>query len=269
MRPASTRKAISTGAAGPPRPSTRRDQTSHSSRRCPRRSVTRRLRALPGDRTLDDRLGHPGAAHPQAPDVLQEQQDPGRKRAQRRGYLADGVRGGHAVVVEGKDEERPGGRQRLHRHRPDVVLDPEVLARAVDTRGPRVGVHRLEADAELADRGEVPGFPALADPADAADVGLGERPAVVPQLQPVREQLEDDLGRAGVLGVLDQLEDEVGPLAVQLSEQVQHGGVPAVPGDILLADLLVVSRHRCPPPCCVRAESPARGDDQENGITWS
>ena len=84
---------------------------------------------------------------------------------------------------------------------------------------------------------------ALADPADAAHVGLGEGPAVMPQLQPVLEQLEGQLGRAGVLGVLDQLEDEVGALAVQLPEQVQHGRVPAVPGDVLLADLLVVGWH--------------------------
>src|SRR6185503_9395709 len=106
-----------------------------------------------------------------------------------------------------------------------------------------VGVHRLEADAEPPDRGEVTGLGALADPADAAHVGLGERPPVVPQLEPVREQLEGQLGRAGVLGVLDQLEDEVRALAVQLAEQVEHGGVPAVPGDVLLADLLVIGWH--------------------------
>src|ERR1700743_1323418 len=57
-------------------------------------------------------------------------------------------------------------------------------------------------------------------------------------------ELEAQLGRPGVLGVLDQLEDEVGPLAVQLAEQVQHRGVPAVAGDVLVADLLVVGWHR-------------------------
>jgi hypothetical protein len=36
----------------------------------------------------------------------------------------------------------------------------------------------------------------------------------VPDLEPVAEQLESQRGRARVLGVLDQLEDEVGALAV-------------------------------------------------------
>src|ERR1700730_9397528 len=93
------------------------------------------------------------------------------------------------------------------------------------------------------DRGKVPGLRAFADPAHAADVGPGERPPLVPQLQPVTEHLEGQLGRSGVLGVLDQLEDEVRALAVQLAEQVEHGGVPAVPGDVLLADLRVIGWH--------------------------
>ena len=226
-------------------------------------------RILPGDRPLDDRLGHPGAAGPQPLDASQEQQGAGLDRAQRRGDLPDGGRGGHRVVVEGEDEERPARKQRLRRERPDVVLDPEVLAAAVNARALRVGVYRLEADAELPDRGEVPALPALADPADAADVGLGEGPPVVPQLQAVLEELEGQLGRARVLGVLDQLEDEVGALAVKLPEQVEHGGVPAVPGDVLLADLGVVSRHRRPPPPPGRRQPPARADHPENEITWS
>src|ERR1700730_16690291 len=93
------------------------------------------------------------------------------------------------------------------------------------------------------DRGKVPGLRAFADPAHAADVGPGERPPVVPELQPVAGHLEGQLGRSGVLGVLDQLEDEVRAIAVQLAEQVEHGGVPAVPGDVLLADLLVIGWH--------------------------
>ena len=154
-------------------------------------------------------------------------------------------RGGHGVVIEGEDEQGPGGRRpaAVHRERPDVVLDPEVLVPAVDARRPGVGVHRLEPDAELPDLGEVAGLPALADPADAADVRLGERPAVVPHLQPVGEELEGQLGRARVLGVLDQLEDEVSAIAVQLAEQIQYGGVPAVPGDVLVADLPVIGWH--------------------------
>ncbi len=135
----------------------------------------------------------------------------------------------------------------LRRGRPDVVVDPEVLGAAVHARGGGVRVHRLEADAELADLREVPGLPALGDPADAPHVGLGERPAVVPDLQPVAEQLERQRGRARVLGVLDQLEDEVGALAVQVPEKIKHGGIPAVPGDVLVADLRVVRWHPGPP----------------------
>ena len=196
---------------------------------------------------LDDRDGHPGAAHPQPGDAGQEQQDARLERGQRRGDLADRDRCGHVVVIEGEHEQGPGPGPGIGHVGPDVILDPEVLVPAVDVRAAGVGVDRLESDAELADRGEVAGFAALADPADAADVGFGERPSVVPQLQPVRRQLEGQLGGPGVLGVLDQLEDEVSPLAVQLPEQIQHGGVPAVPGDVLLADLLVVGWHRRSP----------------------
>jgi hypothetical protein len=151
-------------------------------------------------------------------------------------------------MVERKDEQCPGRGSRRHRERPDEALDPELLGCAVDVRRPGVGVHRLEADAEFPDLGEVGGLAAVAHPADAAHVGFGKGPAVVPQLQPVLEQLEGQLGRARVLGVLDQLEDEVGALAVELPEQVEHCGVPAVPGDVLLADLLVIGWHRRPTP---------------------
>ncbi len=201
------------------------------------------------DRALQDRPGDPDAPDAQPPDVRQEQQDPRLDRVQGRGYLPHGDRGGHAVVVEGEDEQGPvcGLTQRVDGKRPDVHLDPEVLARTVDARGLRVRVHRLEADAELPDLGEVSGFAALADPADAADVRFGEGPAVVPHFQAIFKQLEGQVGRASVLGVLDQLEDEVGALAVQLPEQIQHSGVPAVPGDVLVADLLVVGWHRSPP----------------------
>src|SRR5260370_36171083 len=76
------------------------------------------------------------------------------------------------------------------------------------------------------------------------------------ELRPVIEKVEGRLGRAGVLGVLDQLEDEVGALAVELPEQVQHGRVPAVPGDVLLADPLIVGWHGSILPA--RSAGPAR-----------
>ena len=178
----------------------------------------------------------------------QKQQGARLDAVQRRGDLPDGDRGGDGAAVEGEDEHGACrvAAEALGGIGPDVRLNPEVLSPAVDVRGAGVRVHRLEADAELPDLGEVPGLPALADPADAAHVGLGEGPAVMPYLQPVGEELEGQLGRARVLGVLDQLEDEVGPLAVELPEQVQHRGVPAVAGDVLVADLPVVGRHRAP-----------------------
>ncbi len=197
---------------------------------------------------LDDRAGDSGAVGPQPGDVAQEQQGRGLDPVQRGGDLPGGGGRGHRVVVEREHEQGLGGVlvrgvYGIHGGRPHVVVDPEVLRAAVDARGPGVRVHGLEADAELPDLGEVPGLPALRDPGHAAHVRLRERPAVVPDLQPVAEQPEVQPGRARVLGVLDQLEDEVGALAVQVAEQIEHGRVPAVTGDVLIADLLVVRWH--------------------------
>src|SRR5579859_918066 len=93
---------------------------------------------------------------------------------------------GHRVVVEGEDEQRAAAVYRVERERADVVLDPEVLALAVDVRGFRVRVDRLEADAELADLGEV--LVAAGHAADGTDVGRGERATVVTDLKAVLEQ---------------------------------------------------------------------------------
>src|SRR6202035_180038 len=105
-----------------------------------------------------------------------------------------------------------------------------------DARGLGVRVHRLETDAELADLREISGLPALADPADATNVGLGEGPAIVAHLQAIVKKREGHLVRSRILSVLDHLEDEVGALAIELSEQVQHSCVPAVTGNILVTD---------------------------------
>ncbi len=137
-----------------------------------------------------------------------------------------------------------GSAERLHGIGPDVLLDPEILGAAVDPRTVGVGVDRLEADAELADLGQVIRLGALTDAADAADVGHGEVAPVVPDLQPIGEKGERQVGRAGVLSVLDQLEDEVRALAVELAEQFEHGRVPAVAGDVLRPDLVILSGHQ-------------------------
>ena len=201
---------------------------------------------------LDDRTGDPGAADAQPPDAGEEQQRARLDGGQGRGYLPHGDRGGDGAVIEGKDEQGAPAvlaafAGRVNGGGPDVHVDTEMLAAAVHARGAGVGVHRFESDAELPDLGQVAGFRALADPAHTPDVGLGERPTVMADLEPITEKLKGQLGRARVLGVLDQLEDEVGALAVQLPEQVQHRGVPAVPGDVLVADRLVVRWHRRPP----------------------
>src|ERR1017187_10788096 len=101
-------------------------------------------------------------------------------------------------MVEREYEESTGCGliQRICRKRPDVLLDPEMLVRTVDTRGLGVRVHRLEPDAELTDLGEIPGLSALADPAHATNVGFGERPAVVPHLQAILGQPAGPLPRA-------------------------------------------------------------------------
>src|SRR6266571_8163328 len=113
-------------------------------------------------------------------------------------------------MVEREDEDSPGRRliQRICGKRPDVVLDPEMLVRTVDARVLGIRVHRLETDAELADLREISGLPALTDPADATNVGFREGPAIVLHLQAIFKKLEGQLCRAGILGVLDQLEDE-------------------------------------------------------------
>jgi hypothetical protein len=65
----------------------------------------------------------------------------------------------------------------------------------------------------------------------------------VPDLEPIGEKGEGQVCRARVLGVLDQLEDEVRPLTVELAEQFEHGRVPAVAGDIFRPDLVILSGH--------------------------
>jgi hypothetical protein len=44
----------------------------------------------------------------------------------------------------------------------------------------------------------------------------------MPHLQAIFKEFEGQLRRADILGVLDQLEDEVGALAVELPEQIQQ-----------------------------------------------
>ena len=132
-RPASTRKAISTGGASS---SARRCQASHSSAVLPSLdSVTRRGPGPPAaghsetDRSMTERP-HRRAPDPQPPDAPQEQQDPGLDRGQRRRDLPGRDRGGHGVVVEGEDEQRPGRGQGQR-------LDRETAGRSSRSRSAR------------------------------------------------------------------------------------------------------------------------------------
>src|SRR5713226_7795489 len=105
----------------------------------------------------------------------------------------------------------------------------------------------------------------MSDPADAPDVGVGEGPAIVPYLQPILEELKSQLPRADVLGILDQLENEMRPVAVQLPEEIEHGCVRAVPGDVLRTDLVVVSGHRRPPRAAYGTLKPGSPEAREPG----
>ena len=212
---------------------------------------------LGGDGALQHRGGDlvPADSHPL--DAPQEQQRPEPEPGQRGGDLRGGSGRGKIAPVEGKDEQGLArGASRRDGNRADVALDPEMLARAVHAGRLRVRVDRLESDAEPADRRQVPGLRGIADPADAPDVGVGEGPAIVPHLKAIVEELKREFPRAGILGILDQLEDEVRPVAVQLPEKIEHGRVRAVPGDVLRTDLFVVSGHQRPPRAAYGTLSP-------------
>src|SRR5216683_1698584 len=105
----------------------------------------------------------------------------------------------------------------------------------------------------------------MSDPADAPDVGVGEGPAIVPYLQPILEELKSQLPLADVLGILDQLENEMRPVAVQLPEEIEHGCIRAVPGDVLRTDLVVVSGHRRPPRAAYGTLKPGSPEARKRG----
>src|SRR5687767_13705910 len=100
------------------------------------------------------------AVHAQPLDASKKQQRSELKVVERRGDLLNRSGGRGFIVIERKDEE---GLSRenvppAHGERSDVVLDAEVLVGAMNARRLRVRVHRLEADAELADLREVLGL---------------------------------------------------------------------------------------------------------------
>nr|WP_143728163.1 hypothetical protein [Micromonospora cremea] len=121
--------------------------------------------------------------------------------------------------------------------------DPEVLVAGVHLGHGGVGIDCLEADAEPPDRGQVTVLRGFADSADAPHIGLVEGPPVVADNEPLRFEYEAHLRRAGVLGVLQQLEDEVRSVGVEALQEAEVTGAFAVFPDVLLADARVVTGH--------------------------
>jgi len=95
----------------------------------------------------------------------------------------------------------------------------------------------------------------LKNSANAVHIGLVKWPTEVRKAQHVRRQAERHLARSTpcaplaecVFGVLQQLEDEVHPVVVPVSEQHRSdpSDVGSVPLPVLLANRRVVGRHRC------------------------
>jgi hypothetical protein len=187
-------------------------------------------------------------------DVSEEQQRAGTEVLEAVGDL---LLRAAVARLEGQDDLglACGAGRRRHHLRLDVVLDGEVLVARVNLGAVRERVDRLEADAEAADGVLV--LRALRDAADAAHVSLVERPPEVRELQPAGRQREGDAPRSArvaasterVLGVLEQLEDEVRAVVVAVGEQHRPDAadVGAVARSVLVADGSVVrGRHHRP-----------------------
>ena len=95
----------------------------------------------------------------------------------------------------------------------------KVLVAAVHGRSRRVGVDRFEADSEAADLLRVVLLGRALDPADPAHVGLSERTAVVPDLEPIGMEVESHPGRVRVLSVLQELQQELGVVGVEVDQK--------------------------------------------------
>ena len=198
-------------------------------------------------------------------DLPQEQEGAGSKTAHR---LLDDL-----LVARRAEREHEGGRVGPARGEPrrcgrqNVVLDGEVLGTRVHLGPVGERIHGLEPDAETADRGQPRVLGGLADPADVADIGFVERLAPVGEPQFVGEEMKDGGARPGpvpaspqrIFGVLQQLVDEVGAVAVAVREEfsaVLADGAPVTAG-VLPADRRVVGRHRPDPDAITRAVSSA------------
>src|SRR5215475_7696164 len=61
---------------------------------------------------------------------------------------------------------------------------------------------------------------------------------------------------------MEKLVQELGPVAVQLAEQREHGRVSPVPGDVPGPDRVVVSGHQRPPGAAYGTPRPAARHDR-------
>ena len=136
----------------------------------------------------------------------------------------------------------------------DEGFDSEMIMTRVNFRAIRIGVHGLESNSELPDFGEF--LAAIDDPANASHVGFIEGIAVVPDQQGIILDVEGHTPRLGgdfppgqgILGVLQDFEDEVGAVIVEASQEqgaVHPDALPVI-GPVFFADRGVVARHRSP-----------------------
>ena len=150
--------------------------------------------------------------------------------------------------------------------RPEVADDREVFRSRVDSRSVRERIDGLESESETADVVKILG--ALADSADALHIRSVERISEMSEPETTFRQLEGNasLGlrrfsgltgpaRKGILGVLEQLEEEVSRVVVLLVEDpfAPVGGglpefiLPACPDRIVVAGAAgVLLLHRPP-----------------------
>lgn len=135
---------------------------------------------------------------------------------------------------------------------PHKTLDGEVLRSGVYFWPLRERIHRLEANPEAPDRGQFLG--ALGDAADAAHIRLVEGLAEMTDTQLIVREVEANgpltapvqpTGES-VLGVLKQLEDEVGAVVVAIGQQhrADASDVGAVAALVVGTDRVVVGGHQ-------------------------
>src|SRR5579884_1350619 len=100
-------------------------------------------------------------------------------------------------------------------------MNTEMLLTRMNLRAIGVRIHRLEADAELSDLGEVFRLRAPAYTTDSPNIAFVKRASVVKDLESVSVQVERYLCSARILRILQELVDEVRAIGIEPAEEVQ------------------------------------------------